>query len=242
MSIDLVAATMWLDLTPAQKLVLVSLADRANGETGLCWPGRDEIAWRSSVTVRSVTDQIKALEMAGWLESGPKPGRPGQTTKRILNVKRIIAEASHRRTEFLEMRASAKFAYGGGEPDDESMGTPLVSNRQGTAKLCSAKTASKRSLASRNRLPETPDERRARAREAIAELCNSGERVAIQSVDVNIEIEIEKWVDHVAEHPPSSTYKNSLKSWLERARPHSGDAALDDDYAWLHDRGKVAAT
>ena len=87
-----------------------------------------------------------------------------------------------------------------------------------------------------------PDERRAHAREAIAELCNSGERVAFQSVDVNVSVEIEKWVDHVAEHPPSSTYLNSLKSWLERARPHSGDACFDDDYAWLHDRSKVAAT
>lgn len=95
------AAALWLDLLPARKLVLVALCDRAEGTTGKCWPGREEIAARSSISLKSTTEHLKALEEAGWIRSKRGNSRAGETTLRWVNVQRIISEgqgaqAAHR--------------------------------------------------------------------------------------------------------------------------------------------------
>jgi len=96
-SIDLVAASLWLDLPPARKLVLVALCDRADGMTGECWPGRKEVAARASLAPRNVSTHFKALEEDGWIRSGPRSRTPGQTTTRWVNIRRIKAEGEGRR-------------------------------------------------------------------------------------------------------------------------------------------------
>lgn len=109
MSIDLVAACLWLDLPPARKLVLLALCERANLETGYCLPGRDEIAMRASLTVRRTSPHLVALKDTGYIKRlGPKPWREGQAQKRWLDVDKILTEGESRRQWLQEQRALAR--------------------------------------------------------------------------------------------------------------------------------------
>jgi biotin operon repressor len=55
------------DVHPGPKLVLLALADHANGQTGLCIPGQKLLAEQCSMSVKTVQRHIKALEDAGLL-------------------------------------------------------------------------------------------------------------------------------------------------------------------------------
>lgn len=51
---------------PIAKLVLLTLADRAN-EDALCWPSRGDICARSGASPATVTRKLRLLEREGWL-------------------------------------------------------------------------------------------------------------------------------------------------------------------------------
>ena len=54
------------DITPTQKLVLISLADQANDD-GLCWPSVKTIGIRTCLQERSIRQAIADLEKLGLL-------------------------------------------------------------------------------------------------------------------------------------------------------------------------------
>lgn len=64
-------AMTWAALQPcknaAQKLVLLMLANHANGHTGQCNPSHSKLAEECCMSVSSLKVQIKALEQAGYL-------------------------------------------------------------------------------------------------------------------------------------------------------------------------------
>ena len=64
-------AMTWAALQPcknaAQKLVLLMLANHANGHTGQCNPSHSRLAQECCMSVSSLKVQIKALEQAGYL-------------------------------------------------------------------------------------------------------------------------------------------------------------------------------
>ncbi|MCS7863118.1 helix-turn-helix domain-containing protein [Pseudomonas aeruginosa] len=61
-------------LTPAQKAVLISLADNANDE-GVCWPSVAKIAERTCLSERAVQQAIKALNECKALSIEARQGR-----------------------------------------------------------------------------------------------------------------------------------------------------------------------
>ncbi|MEL7937654.1 helix-turn-helix domain-containing protein [Pseudomonas delhiensis] len=61
-------------MSPAQKAVLISLADNANDE-GVCWPSVARIAERTCLSERAVQTAIKALAAAGALKIESRQGR-----------------------------------------------------------------------------------------------------------------------------------------------------------------------
>ena len=61
-------------MSPAQKAVLISLADNANDE-GVCWPSVARIAERTCLSERAVQAAIKALAAAGALKIEARQGR-----------------------------------------------------------------------------------------------------------------------------------------------------------------------
>lgn len=61
-------------MTPAQKSVLISLADNASDE-GVCWPSVSTIAMRTCLSERSVQNAIKWLISAGVLVVQERSGR-----------------------------------------------------------------------------------------------------------------------------------------------------------------------
>lgn len=61
-------------LTPAQKAVLISLADNANDE-GVCWPSVAKIAERTCLSERAVQQAIKVLNECRALSIEARQGR-----------------------------------------------------------------------------------------------------------------------------------------------------------------------
>lgn len=61
-------------MSPAQKAVLISLADNANDQ-GVCWPSVESIAVRTCLSERSVQNAIKWLTDAGALQVQKRQGR-----------------------------------------------------------------------------------------------------------------------------------------------------------------------
>ncbi|SFY31277.1 Helix-turn-helix domain-containing protein, partial [Azotobacter vinelandii] len=62
------------DMTPAQKAVLISLADNANDE-GVCWPSIARIAERTCLSERAVRNALRWLEEVQLLTSHQRQGR-----------------------------------------------------------------------------------------------------------------------------------------------------------------------
>ena len=60
-------------ISPAQKAVLISLADQANDD-GYCWPSVGTIAKRTCLSERAVQGAIKWLHSAGLLSSDERRG------------------------------------------------------------------------------------------------------------------------------------------------------------------------
>lgn len=61
-------------MSPAQKAVLISLADNANDE-GVCWPSVATIGVRTCLSERAVRNALRWLEEAGVLTSNQRFGR-----------------------------------------------------------------------------------------------------------------------------------------------------------------------
>jgi DNA-binding transcriptional ArsR family regulator len=121
-SIDLVAAALWLPMDPARKLVLIALCERARLDTGECFPGREEIAARASLSTRRVTPHLQALKKQGYVRREVKgSARRGLTTTRYLDVDRILSEGKLSRDAF---RARQK-SQDDSSPDDPDQGTLL---------------------------------------------------------------------------------------------------------------------
>jgi DNA-binding MarR family transcriptional regulator len=54
-------------IDPPAKLVLLALADHANGQTGLCIPGQKLLAEQCSMSVRTVQRHLQTLEARGLI-------------------------------------------------------------------------------------------------------------------------------------------------------------------------------
>lgn len=68
-------ASCWgLQMSPAQKSVLISLADNANDE-GYCWPSLEKISERTCLSRRAVINAIAWLESVGLLRAIRDNGR-----------------------------------------------------------------------------------------------------------------------------------------------------------------------
>jgi len=67
MSLDAMSWAFRQNLPPAEKLVLLSLADHHNGETAKCIPGQRSIAQQTSMCVRTVQRHLSALERRGLI-------------------------------------------------------------------------------------------------------------------------------------------------------------------------------
>lgn len=128
-SIQLVNAALWLPMDPARKLVFLTLCDRANSETGACRPGREEISARSSYSLKTVTEHLKALEAEGWFRSQRGNRRLGETTRRWLDVERILREGAAARVQYQRRRWPER---GSGEMDTP---TPKPTDQAGLSEL-----------------------------------------------------------------------------------------------------------
>lgn len=67
------------------KIVLLVLADFADG-SGLCWPSRATIAELTELSLRSVVDQLKALETRGLIARGERNREDGSQTSSLIQL------------------------------------------------------------------------------------------------------------------------------------------------------------
>lgn len=98
---------MWLDMEAHKKLVLLSLCENAD-QHGLCYPGREYIATRASVSPRNASTHLVALEDEGWVRVIRRGRGPGQLTIRKVEVDRIIVEGRRRQDNFSSSRGREK--------------------------------------------------------------------------------------------------------------------------------------
>jgi DNA-binding MarR family transcriptional regulator len=66
-SMELMIWAFKQDVPPSPKLVLLALADHANGATGLCIPGQNTLAQQCNMSVRSVQRHLDTLEELGFI-------------------------------------------------------------------------------------------------------------------------------------------------------------------------------
>jgi DNA-binding transcriptional ArsR family regulator len=84
MAVELMGWAFKQKVSPPAKLVLLALADHANGQTGLCIPGQKLLAEQCSMSVRTVQRHLAALEDAGLIRREPRMrgGGRGRTSDR----------------------------------------------------------------------------------------------------------------------------------------------------------------
>lgn len=79
MSTVILSACWPLDLSPSQKLVVISLADQANDE-GVCWPSMASLTRRTCLSERAVRNALRDLEAGGYLQTHYREGRSSYYT------------------------------------------------------------------------------------------------------------------------------------------------------------------
>lgn len=79
MSTVILSACWPLDLSPSQKLVVISLADQANDE-GVCWPSMASLTRRTCLSERAVRNALRDLEAGGYLRTHYREGRSSYYT------------------------------------------------------------------------------------------------------------------------------------------------------------------
>jgi len=67
MSVQAMTWAFEQQVEPHAKLVLLALANRANHETGLCYPGQERIGQECSMSARTVRRHLKSLEQQGLI-------------------------------------------------------------------------------------------------------------------------------------------------------------------------------
>lgn len=118
-------------MSPAQKAVLISLADQANDD-GVCWPSVKTIAERTCLSERAVQGAIKWLSDAGVLVATERTGRS--------TVYQITPAAFAPPQEMRPADAAPHPRSSCTPPPQEMRGTPAdpaprtVKNHQGTVK------------------------------------------------------------------------------------------------------------
>ncbi len=75
-------ATVNLDITNPEWSVLIVLAEHANKDTGVCWPGYSRIVKRTKLSYSSVQRAVKALENKNLVRITRKKGPRGNDTNR----------------------------------------------------------------------------------------------------------------------------------------------------------------
>ncbi len=67
MSVRMMSKVFGLDVDPAEKLLLLALADHADDDGHNCWPSVPYLAWKTSLSDRHVRRMMKSLRDKGVL-------------------------------------------------------------------------------------------------------------------------------------------------------------------------------
>jgi hypothetical protein len=113
-------ATVWAfsqKLPALQKLVLIVLADRHNGDTGRCDPSMDRVAEDCGMSKSSVKNAIRALEESGKIQAIHRFDGPVQLTNSyILHIDESTGVGHH--------------VTGGRSPRDPGVGQEVTPNQE----------------------------------------------------------------------------------------------------------------
>jgi hypothetical protein len=93
----LITAACWplQGMSPAQKSVLISLADQANDD-GVCWPSVGTLSMRTCLSERAVQGALRWLVEAGFLRVSERTGR--STVYRVTPANPAPPQQTHPRT------------------------------------------------------------------------------------------------------------------------------------------------
>lgn len=221
-----------LQMSPTQKLVLMSLADQANSQ-GICWPGIQAIAVRTCLSDRAVRKAIRDLENLGYVAS---QGRSGTSNHYTITPEPRSAPAPDSAPE-QNAPTPAPDSAGGGTSCRSPRNHVPPNHKEPSLKpqepriAPSAKSADKPRKSKRSSLPENfePNE--------------NNKRVA-QELDISLQEELPQFIDwHLAKGSVMADWHRALNTWLRKANEFKGPkkkrdqvrACLRDvdDLAWL---------
>jgi biotin operon repressor len=101
MSLRLMVRVFQLDIPPSNKLVLLAMAEHANGEGSSCYPSIGTLMKETSLSRRSVQTVIRQLEKAGLLvRIGKARGGRSVTTEYSLSLEKPTVRTSATPTPF----------------------------------------------------------------------------------------------------------------------------------------------
>ncbi|MDP1774237.1 MAG: helix-turn-helix domain-containing protein [Methylobacter sp.] len=98
MSVKAMAIAWDADLKPGAKLVLLAIADHADGQ-GFCWPGQEHIAEKCGMNRSTVNQHIGNLVGSGYLTIEKNRSKTGQAVKAAY---RVVMEIRSKKEAILE--------------------------------------------------------------------------------------------------------------------------------------------
>jgi hypothetical protein len=209
-----------LEMSPAQKSVLISLADNANDE-GVCWPSIASIAKRTCLSERAVRNAVRQLEEMGYLVSHGRSGSSNYYTVTPASGAAPAVNAPRQEMPTTPAPRAGTPASGAGDP-----GTSCPQNRKRTIKEPSiepsVETSGKKhsTFTVRQMLEHLPDLSTETATDYLAyrkrKRCDLNASVwKAQAVElVNASRELSKPVDELLSEVMSAGWQGIKSQWL----------------------------
>ena len=102
------------------RIIFLTLCERADTTSGLCWPSRADLMERSRLGYGTISRRLRSLEKAGWIQ---RKRRFNASTLFRVNVARL------RKIEAERLVAKGKGDIQGFEPFEEEQGPQAIENK-----------------------------------------------------------------------------------------------------------------
>ena len=104
MAVHLINIVFSLNIPTSHKLVLLYLANMANKDTFICWPGIPRIALAAGVSERRVQSILRDLRGAGFIKIQRRPNQSNVFVFQPKLIKMAKADAEQAREDFRQAR------------------------------------------------------------------------------------------------------------------------------------------
>lgn len=224
-------------LSGCRKLVLVTLANRTD-ENLRCWPSQERLAGECGISVRALSDHLKALEEDGFITRETQHRGQGNGSRTIYTLCLQPAENAHAEIAPAETAPASSVVCTGSTPRVTNHQEPSI-NGKGGVKPAGSKTSQGTTLPDDWLLPD--------------EWASDARSIALKAKqpisDNEIENEADKFRDYWIARPGAAgrkldwrgTWRNWFRNYLDRRpKPRNAPGSHGADAFGQHGRGSIA--